>query len=80
MSDKRIGDYEKLLKHLDCSPQNFLMLGNSIKSDILPVLELGGFGGHIPYRITWSHEQHDQRVEHDHFVALKSIDGILNYL
>ncbi len=80
MSDKRIGDYEKLLKHLDCSPQNFLMLGNSIKSDILPVLELGGFGGHIPYQITWSHEQHDQRVEHDHFVALKSIDRILNYL
>lgn len=38
MSDKQISDYTKLLKHLDCQPDNFLMLGNSIKSDILPVL------------------------------------------
>ncbi|WP_312313563.1 HAD family hydrolase, partial [Empedobacter brevis] len=58
MSDKKPGDYQKLLKHLDCRPEHFLMLGNSIKSDILPVLELGGFGGHIPYHVTWTHEQH----------------------
>jgi len=32
------------------------MVGNSVKSDILPVLELGGTGVHVPYRITWDHE------------------------
>ncbi|OJV52954.1 MAG: HAD family hydrolase [Bacteroidetes bacterium 43-16] len=80
MSDKRAGDYQKLLQHLDCVPGQFLMLGNSIKSDILPVLELGGFGGHIPYHITWTHEQHEQEFKHPNFVALKQINEILNYL
>ena len=83
MSDKKIGDYQKLLKHLDCRPENFLMLGNSIKSDILPVLELGGFAAHIPYHTTWIHEQHDQSehiLQHNNFMELKSIDQILKIL
>lgn len=80
MSDKKVSDYQKLLKHLDCKPENFLMLGNSIKSDILPVLDLGGYGRHIPYHITWTHEQHEHHLKHNNFVELKSIDGILNYL
>ena len=80
MSDKKVSDYQKLLKHLDCKPENFLMLGNSIKSDILPVLELGGYGGHIPYHVTWTHEQHEHNLKHDNFVEMKSIDSILNYL
>jgi putative hydrolase of the HAD superfamily len=37
------------------------MVGNSVKSDILPVLELGGAGVHIPYRITWDHEHAEPR-------------------
>ena len=80
MSDKQVSDYQKLLKHLDCKPENFLMLGNSIKSDILPVLELGGYGGHIPYHTTWIHEQHQHHLKHDHFLELKSIASIVNYL
>ncbi|MGV7105041.1 HAD family hydrolase [Flavobacterium sp. U410] len=80
MSDKKVSDYQKLLKHLDCKPENFLMLGNSIKSDILPVLELGGYGGHIPYHTTWLHERHEHQLQHNNFVELKSIDSILNYL
>lgn len=80
MSDKKVSDYQKLLKHLDCKPENFLMLGNSIKSDILPVLDLGGYGRHIPYHITWTHEQHEHHLKHNNFVELKRIDGILNYL
>ncbi|MFL9484368.1 HAD family hydrolase [Chitinophagaceae bacterium LWZ2-11] len=80
MSDKKVSDYKKLLTYLDCEPGNFLMLGNSIKSDIFPVLELGGFGAHIPYHTTWTHEQFDHNLQHDHFIQLKSIDNILNYL
>ncbi|WP_027383948.1 HAD family hydrolase [Epilithonimonas caeni] len=80
MSDKKISDYQKLLKHLDCKPENFLMLGNSIKSDILPVLELGGYAAHIPYHVTWTHEQHEPVLKHENFMELKSIDGILSYL
>lgn len=80
MSDKKESDYQKLLKHLDCRPENFLMLGNSIKSDILPVLEIGGSAAHIPYHITWSHEQHEHHLEHDNFMELKSIDEVLKNL
>ncbi|MGC3978266.1 MAG: HAD family hydrolase [Paludibacteraceae bacterium] len=80
MSDKKVSDYQKFLKHLDCKPDNFLMLGNSIKSDILPVLEIGGFGGHIPYHTTWIHERHEHHLHHPNFIELKSIDNILNYL
>lgn len=80
MSDKKESDYQKLLKHLDCKPEHFLMLGNSIKSDVLPVLEIGGFGAHIPYHVTWSHEQHEHHLEHSNFMELKSIDKILRYL
>ncbi len=79
MSDKKEKDYKKLLKHLDCQPENFLMLGNSIKSDILPVLEIGGSAAHIPYHITWSHEQHDVNLEHENFMELKTINEILQF-
>ncbi|UKB85900.1 HAD family hydrolase [Chryseobacterium sp. MEBOG06] len=80
MSDKKENDYRKLLKHLDCQPENFLMLGNSIKSDILPVLEIGGSAAHIPYHVTWNHEQHDRNLEHPNFMELESINGILKHL
>ncbi|WP_378104444.1 HAD family hydrolase [Chryseobacterium sp. sg2396] len=80
MSDKKESDYRKLLKHLDCKPEQFLMLGNSIKSDILPVLEIGGSAAHIPYHVTWTHEQHDFQIEHENFLEFKNINEILNYL
>ncbi|NLA24440.1 MAG: HAD family hydrolase [Bacteroidales bacterium] len=80
MSDKKPSDYQKLLKNLACKPENFLMIGNSIKSDILPVLELGGYAGHIPYSITWTHEQYEHEIKHDNFFKLKSFNNILNYL
>lgn len=80
MSDKQISDYTKLLKHLDCQPDNFLMLGNSIKSDILPVLDLGGYAAHIPYHITWAHEQHESTLQHKNFMELERIDQVLEYL
>ncbi|MDQ1857197.1 HAD family hydrolase [Chryseobacterium sp. WLY505] len=80
MSDKKEHDYKKLLKHLDCQPENFLMLGNSIKSDVLPVLEIGGYAAHIPYHVTWSHEQHDVNLEHPNFIELTSINEILKHL
>ncbi len=80
MSDKKESDYRKLLKHLDCQPEHFLMLGNSIKSDILPVLEIGGSAAHIPYHVTWTHEQQDLQIEHENFLEFKNIKEILNYL
>ena len=57
MSDKKEGDYAQLLKKLNVRPQEFVMIGNSLKSDILPVINIGGFGVYIPYHVTWQHEK-----------------------
>lgn len=80
MSDKQEADYKKLVKHLDIKPQEFLMIGNSLKSDILPVLAIGGHGFHIPYHTTWAHERVDHNVEHDNFKSLPTISDILPWL
>lgn len=80
MSDKQTADYQKLLKHLDCAPEHFLMLGNSIKSDVLPVLELQGYAAHVPYHITWVYEQYEHHLEHPNFLQLHTITDILNHL
>jgi putative hydrolase of the HAD superfamily len=56
MSDKKEDDYKKLIQHLDIDVNEFLMVGNSLKSDILPVLNLGGKAVHVPFHTTWVHE------------------------
>lgn len=80
MSDKQESDYQKLIRHLDISPIEFMMIGNSLKSDVLPVLALGGHGVHVPYHITWEHEQVAHRVEHELFREVKHVDEILPLL
>ena len=80
MSDKQEKDYLKLLKHLDCKPEDFLMIGNSLKSDVLPVLQIGGHAVHVPYHTTWAHEVVENNVSHDNFSAITSIDEVLKIL
>lgn len=80
MSDKKTKDYQKILQQMGCEPNQFLMLGNSMTSDIIPVLEIGGFAGHIPYHVTWTHEQHEDDLQHDNLIKLNNVQQILNYL
>ena len=80
MSDKQEADYLKLIKHLDIKPEQFLMIGNSIKSDVLPVLAIGGYGIHVPYHVTWQHEQVTNNVDHKNFKQVQNITEILPYL
>ena len=80
MSDKQEKDYRKLIRHLDCQPEEFLMLGNSLKSDVLPVLNIGGHGVHIPYHTTWAHEKIESKIEHPNFLQLNKISEILPHL
>ena len=56
VSQKTREIYERVLKRYSIAPERFLMVGNSLKSDILPILELGGNAVHIPYETTWLHE------------------------
>ncbi len=80
MSEKRESDYQKLIHHLDIYPGEFMMIGNSMKSDILPVLNIGGHGRHIPYHITWGHEVIETMVEHFNFKQLSNIREILDHV
>jgi putative hydrolase of the HAD superfamily len=77
MSDKQEVDYEKLLKRLEIQPHEFLMIGNSLKSDVLPVLGIGGHAIHIPFHTTWAHEKIDHLVEHKNFKDFGKITDIL---
>lgn len=80
MSDKKESDYLKLIRHLDIEPSQFMMIGNSIKSDVLPVLAVGGHGVHVPYHITWAHEHVEHNVEHENFKRINSMSEIIPYL
>jgi len=80
MSDKTEIDYQKMLDRLDTKPKDFLMIGNSLKSDVLPVLNLGGHAVHIPYHTTWEYEKIDFEIQHENFKAITHITEILNLL
>jgi putative hydrolase of the HAD superfamily len=76
--DKDVATYRHVLEERGIDPATFLMVGNSVKSDILPVLELGGHGVHVPYHTTWEHE-----VVRDHeggFAELSRIDELPAWL
>ncbi len=57
MSDKKEKDYLKLIEHLEIEPSELLMIGNSLKSDVLPLVALGASAIHIPFHTTWAHEE-----------------------
>ncbi|MGK0412243.1 MAG: putative hydrolase of the HAD superfamily [Polaribacter sp.] len=57
MSDKKEKDYQKLIKHLEIHPSELLMIGNSLKSDVLPLIKIGASAIHVPFHTTWVHEE-----------------------
>ena len=75
MSDKREEDYRVMMRNLNCKPEKLIMVGNSFKSDILPVVNLGGYGIYIPYHTTWAHEVVDL-VEHERIVEIERMGEI----
>ncbi|WP_394824637.1 HAD family hydrolase [Pendulispora albinea] len=57
VSQKDEATYRRLLERRGASPDAFVMVGNSLKSDVLPVVAIGGRAVHIPYALTWEHER-----------------------
>jgi putative hydrolase of the HAD superfamily len=56
VSEKDTATYARVLSECDVAPAQFAMIGNSLRSDIVPVLALGGFAVHVPYHVTWVHD------------------------
>ncbi|HEY6401510.1 MAG TPA: HAD family hydrolase, partial [Blastocatellia bacterium] len=66
--------YQSIVARHDITPQRFLMVGNSIRSDVLPVIEMGGVAVHIPYETTWEHEVvPEEELEGREFIKLANI-------
>ena len=80
MSDKHENNYRNLIKRLDIEPHDFVMIGNSIKSDILPVINIGASAIHIPYHTTWQHENDHAETDNSKFVTVDKLVEILNIL
>ena len=80
VSEKKEGEYKKLIQHLDIAPEAFLMIGNSLKSDIIPVLNIGAHGIHIPFHTTWEHERIDSKIEHPNFKQVARAKELLGIL
>ena len=80
MADKQEKDYSDLIHRLEIQPEEFFMIGNSLKSDVLPVLAIGGHAVHIPFHTTWAHERIDHTVEHDNFYSFINIIEVLPLL
>lgn len=73
VSEKSSDAYDRVLRRHRLTAAEFLMVGNSIKSDILPVLDLGGAAAHVPYHLTWEHERVEGPPVHPRFFSLASI-------
>lgn len=80
MSDKQEQDYLDLIKRLEIEPSEFFMIGNSLKSDVLPVLGIGGYAAHVPFHTTWAHEKIDHEVKHDNFHSFENITEVIPLL
>lgn len=73
VSEKDERAYRRVLSEFHLAPQHFAMVGNSLRSDIAPVVQLGGWGVYMPYHVTWAHEADSDFVDHASHVA--QIDG-----
>ena len=79
VSDKNENTYSGLLAFFGIRASELLMVGNSFKSDISPVLQIGGYGAYIPFRTTWQHEQTEEYA-HPRLIRLERIEGLCDIL
>ena len=80
VSEKNKQTYQNILDDLMIEPQNFLMVGNSFKSDVFPVLEIGGNGVHIPYKILWEYENIKTSEYSKKYIKLDKISDLTSVI
>lgn len=75
VSEKDVATYQRVLDRWAIDPATFVMVGNSVRSDVLPVLAIGGRAIHVPYHVTWALEHVEPDPEHD-FPVLDSLSEL----
>lgn len=79
LSEKQESNYSKLLSHLEIKPKEFLMVGNSLKSDVLPLVKIGAQAIHVPFHTTWHHEKVTAKEGNGKgYITIESLTEILN--
>lgn len=80
LSDKNEENYLNLLNHLKIAVDEFLMIGNSLKSDVLPIINIGAQAVHIPFHTTWQHEEVSIEEGTYTYLKINKLTDILKYL
>lgn len=80
LSEKKEENYRNLLEHLEIKPEEFLMVGNSLKSDVLPIVNIGAQAVHVPFHTTWVHEQVHENEDNGGYRTVNNIREILRFL
>ena len=78
-SDKQEWEFRRLCVYYDVKPEQILSIGNSFKADIHPIVTLGGWGVHIPYKRTWQYD-HIEEYQHPHVLHAQQFADILQWL
>ena len=78
-SDKTEVEFQQLCEHLGILPNELLMVGNSLKSDISPALNIGASAIHIPFHVTWQLEHFDD-IEHPRLIKISHFNEIISAL
>ena len=74
-------NYSRLLNHLDIKPSEFLMIGNSLKSDVLPLVNIKANAIHVPFHTTWAHEQvTEQETNGKAYKTISSLREVIKIL
>jgi putative hydrolase of the HAD superfamily len=76
VSDKKSDTYRKICKRHSASAEKTLMAGNSIRSDVLPMIEAGGYGVYVPFSILWDHEHEVVPADTPRFFAVEDVRGV----
>jgi putative hydrolase of the HAD superfamily len=77
VSHKTTDVYTSILSRHGVAPERFVMIGNSLRSDILPVVEVGGWAVHVPAAVSWSHEEADAPAHlHGRFVEVPALERV----
>jgi len=76
VSEKDAGTYRTMFSRHGTGPEEAMMIGNSLKSDIVPALDAGAFGVHVPYDLTWALEEADEPRGADRFHRLDHIGKV----
>ena len=76
VSEKDPRTYAGILRRHGVEPETFCMVGNSVRSDVLPVLEIGGRALHVPYEYLWAHEAVEGVDHKDRFLTLAAITDV----